>query len=199
MDRLHCDPDPSSASYSPYVGEIKKRIWAVLRELDLQNSFEYKLPTLLHNIESNIPAPVNINDDEFDTTSKVISTHHSPSQKTDTSYQALSSRSWALRLEISRRLFGTGLAKALPYDDVLRYIHTLTEALDSLPSWSEEDGTDGKDTVNSLLVSALLKLQLKECILAIHRPYLQGGMGRFSLSEIISYHTSRDILLKTGN
>lgn len=195
LDRMHCDPDPSSASYNPYVGEIKKRIWAVLRELDLQNSFEYELPTLLHNIESNIPAPENINDEELSPTSEVIPTHNSPSRKTDSSYQALSSCSWTLRLEISKRLFSTGFAKALPYDDVLRYTHTLTEALDSLPSWSEEDGTDGIDPVNSLLVSALLKFQLKECILAIHRPYLQGASSRFTLSEIISYHTSRDILL----
>lgn len=44
-------------------------------------------------------------------------------------------------------------------------------------------------------MSALLRFQLKECILAIHRPYLQDASSRFGLSEIISYHTSQDILL----
>ncbi|ROV90230.1 hypothetical protein VMCG_10247 [Cytospora schulzeri] len=186
LDRLHCDPEPISASYSPFVVEIKKRIWVVLRELELQNSFEYELPTLLHSIESTNPAPANIDDEEVVSTSKIVPTDRALYEKTDSSYQALSSRSWALRLEISKRLFGTGVSKALPYDDVLRCTHTLTQALDSLPSWNEGDSTGGTDPAKSLLVSAFLQFQLKECILAIHRPYLQGGHSRFSLSEITS-------------
>ncbi|KAI1102642.1 hypothetical protein F4804DRAFT_312308 [Jackrogersella minutella] len=50
MDGLHCDPFPTTNT--PYMRELKKRIWAVLQELDLQNAFENGLPTLLHHINS---------------------------------------------------------------------------------------------------------------------------------------------------
>ncbi|TVY86556.1 Transcription factor, partial [Lachnellula willkommii] len=68
-DGLHRDPSPTIDS--PYMREMKRRIWAVLRELDLQNAFEFGLPTLLHNIDSNVSAPSNI-DDEFNERSKEL-------------------------------------------------------------------------------------------------------------------------------
>lgn len=191
LDGLHLE-EPNSPAYSPYVKETKRRIWAVVRELDLQNSFEYELPTLLHNLECTIPAPVNIDDEELEnSTPKRQTSDH----MTETSYQALSSHSWGLRLEISKRLFSTGTVKALPYDEVLQYTHRFTQALDSLPLWCKKSSVGGSDAADSLLVSALLQFQLKECILAIHRPYLQGDDGHSSLSELICYHAARDILL----
>ncbi|KAH0361733.1 hypothetical protein KCU65_g8517, partial [Aureobasidium melanogenum] len=46
--------------------EMRRRIWHVIRELELQNSYEFGLPTLLHNIDCNLGAPANIADEEFD-------------------------------------------------------------------------------------------------------------------------------------
>ena len=120
IDGLHCDPSPTVDSL--YMREMKRRIWAILRELDLQNAFEYGLPNLLHNIDSNVAAPANLDDEDFDEASRVLPMSKPLSQYTCTSYQSHSSRSWTLRLEISRRLFSTGSSKALSYEDVLRYI-----------------------------------------------------------------------------
>lgn len=193
LDRLHCDPSPRFDS--PYMREMKRRIWAVLRELDLQNSLEYELPTLLHNIDSNVIAPTNLDDSDFDEVSKVFPASQPASQMTCMSYQSQSCRSWPLRLEISRHLFSSGIPKTLNYEDVLRYTHEITQALDSLPSWTAEDQGNGTDPKSPLLASAVLQFQLKEYVLALHRPYLQRKNNRSSLSEMICYHTSRDILL----
>ncbi|KAK0708323.1 hypothetical protein B0H67DRAFT_337005 [Lasiosphaeris hirsuta] len=194
MGMLHFDP-PSTDS--PYNREMKRRIWTVLRELELQNSFEYGLPTLLHNLEPSTAAPSNIDDDDFDQSSKSLPPPQPASQYTGASYQSLSARSWSLRLEISRRLFSTGVHKVLSIDHVLRYTHELTQLLDSLTSWTTEGTASSKSGKSvSLLASAFLQFQLKTCILAIHRPYLNRGNARFnSLSEVICYHTSRDVLL----
>lgn len=191
LDGLHLE-EPYSSSCSPYVKENKSRIWAVVRELDLQNSFEYELPTLLHNLECRIPAPANVDDEELENSTPKCKTSDN---MTDTSYQALSSRSWELRLEISKRLFSTGTTKALPYDEVLQYTHRLTQALDSLPLWCKKSSIDSSGAAESLLVSAFLQFQLKECILAIHRPYLQGDDSHSSLSGMICHHAAREVLL----
>jgi hypothetical protein len=187
LDGIHCD----SGVDTPYTREMKRRIWTVIRELDLQNSFEYQLPTLLHNIDSNVAPPANIDDEDFDETSNQVPAPKSSNQYTCAAYQSLSARSWLLRLEISRRQFSTGIPKALAYEDVLRYTHEITRSIDSLPSWN-----DGEESSKARsLASAFLRFQLQECILTIHRPYIRTGNSRFWLSETACYHASREILL----
>ncbi|KAI1417746.1 hypothetical protein F5Y13DRAFT_201303 [Hypoxylon sp. FL1857] len=193
IDGLHRDPSP--ATYTPYAMEMKRRIWTVLRELDLQNAFEYGLPTLLHNIDSDVAPPSNLDDDDFNQTSRELPVSKPTSNYTFSSYQVHSSRSWSLRLEISQRLFSNRLSKDLCYDDVLRYTHEITQAINDIPSWGAEDVISQNHHKLPTLVSAFLVFQLKTCILALHRPYLHIKDGKYWLSETVCYHTSRDILL----
>ncbi|CZR65084.1 related to transcription activator protein acu-15 [Phialocephala subalpina] len=180
---------------TPYMREMERRIWAVIQELDLQNSFEYGLPSFLYSIDSDVGAPANLNDEDFDEGSKALPTSRPPSQYTYTSYQSHSSRSWKLRIEISRQLFSTGVSRVLRYEDVLKYTHELTQAMDSLSRWDIDDAKSEGGAKRPALAYAYLHFQLKECILAIHRPYLQRDSGKFWLSENVCYQMSRDILL----
>jgi hypothetical protein len=83
---LHCEPPPTD---SPYMREMRKRIWFTIRELDLQNSFEYGLPTFLNGIESSFEAPANLVDEVFDALEapKVLPISKPVSLFTCTSYQ----------------------------------------------------------------------------------------------------------------
>ncbi|TVY15012.1 Transcription factor lepE [Lachnellula arida] len=192
-DGLHRDPSPTIDS--PYMREMKRRIWAVLRELDLQNAFEFGLPTLLHNVDSNISAPSNI-DDEFNERSKELPTSKPPTHYTSASYQFHSARTLPLRLEISQRLFSPGLSPALTYEDVLRYTHALTQEIHSLPRWNSDEGANDTNPPRlRTLTYAFLQFQLQQCILAIHRPYLQRDDSKYWLSENVTHQISRDILL----
>ncbi|KAI0121758.1 hypothetical protein BJ170DRAFT_587879 [Xylariales sp. AK1849] len=192
MDGLHCNPPLSTDG--PYVTEMKRRIWAVIRELDLQNALTYGLPTLLYSVDADVAPPANLEDGDFDETSKELPTPKPPTTYTSTSYQTHSSRSWALRLEVCRHLNARS-AKALCYDDVLRYTQDLTQAIDALPSWETEGAAEANSPRLSTLTTAFLQFQLQECIIALHRPYLRKSNRRFSLSETVCYHTSRDVLL----
>ena len=192
-DGLHVEPSPSTTS--PYIREMKRRIWATLRELDIQNCVEFGLPTLLHSIEPTISAPSNIDDEVFDETTQQLPNSVDVGRYTDTSYQYYSSLTWNVRLNISRRLYSPGCSKVLTYDEVLQYTHQLTQALQSVPEWNDiqEQGS----SQNIQLVSAFLKLQLIELILAMHRPYLQRQGEKFWLSENICYQMARDVILLT--
>ena len=175
---------------------MKRRIWAVVCELDLQNTFEFGLPTLLHSIEADVAPPANINDEDFNEVSKDIPISKPPDKFTDSSYQSYSSRSWTLRLEISRRLFSAGLPKSLDYSDALRYTHEVMQAIDSLPSWHIEEEMEIRSSPERQgFPYAFLRFQLKECILAIHRPYLHRNESGFWLSKVVCFHTSHDVLL----
>ena len=192
VDGLHCDP--SSTTNSPYMQEMKRRMWMVLRELHLQTTLEYGLPALLHNIDSTVAAPANIDDDEFDESTIKTPNSRPTSQYTQTSYQSLSARSWDLRLEISRHLYNPGLAQPLNYDDVLRYTQSIAQAIHALPTWDSKSGSSDHMSRHSILTNAFLKFQLMECTLAMHRPYLQRDDSRFWLSENVCHQTSRDML-----
>ncbi|PTB70290.1 hypothetical protein BBK36DRAFT_1173759 [Trichoderma citrinoviride] len=190
MDGLNRDP---SLADTFFIREMKRRLWYTVRELELQNSFECGLPTLLHTIESNVTAPLNLADEDFDDTTKLTPMSRPSSSYTESSYQFHSFRSWELRLELSRRQFGSGVFRALDYDDVLRYTHEITRALKDLPPWIN-GRTDGKSDGRVLLSYSMLEFQLKECLLAIHRPYVDRD-GKYPLSETICYQTAREILL----
>ncbi|PVH80563.1 hypothetical protein DL98DRAFT_459635 [Cadophora sp. DSE1049] len=190
-DGLHLEPSPSVNS--PYIREMKRRIWATLRELDLQNCVEFGLPTLLHSIEATTGAPSNIIDEAFDEVSEVPPTSADLRIYTDTSYQFHSALTWGIRLELSRRLFSPKCSKAPTYEEVLQLTHQLTQAFHSVPTLTTSPNSP--DNQHCQLASAFLKFQLIELILAMHRPYLQREGENFWLSENICYQMARDILL----
>lgn len=193
MDGLNRNP---SMADTFFIREMKKRMWYTVRELELQNSFECGLPTLLHSIESSVAAPINLVDEDFDDTTKQTPMSRSFGHYTASSYQFHSFRSWELRLGISRRLFGCGFFRALDYEEVLRYTHEITRAINDLPPWSSS-GADNKSDARRLLSYSMLEFQLKECLLAIHRPYIDRDGGKYPLSENICYQTSREILVSS--
>jgi hypothetical protein len=192
MDGLHCDPclDVDNS----YIREMKRRIWVTVRELDLQNSFEFGLPTLLHNIDSDVAASANLHDEDFDEDSIGLPISKPLSKYTCTSYQSHSSRSWKLRLEISRRLFSTGTSEILSYDDVMRYTYEIIQEIYCLPPWDSDVEQGNHIPKSAILTYAFLRFQLTECILALHRPYLHRDDKRFWLSENVCYDMSQNIL-----
>ncbi|KAF8853686.1 hypothetical protein BDZ45DRAFT_706897 [Acephala macrosclerotiorum] len=180
---------------SPYMREIKGRIWAVLRELDLQSSFEYGLPSQLYSIDSDVAAPANLNDEDFDEGSKLIPTSRLQNHYTYVSYQSHSSRSWELRLEISRQLFNTGVSKALGYDDVLKYTHELTQAMNSLSS-GDVDEVKGEDSAHRpVLAYTYLYFQLKECLFALINYISREVKACFGFQKTYSLTLLREDLL----
>lgn len=197
MDGLHRDP---SSAESPCKKEMKRRVWSTIRELDLQNSFEHGLPTLLHSLDSDVAAPANIEDENIREGSEAISA--SPSRQyryTRASYQNLSAYSWKLRRDISRSLYGSGGSKPLSNEDILRYTEEISQAIDALPARgveaTERNAADRPGLEIFLLAKTSLICQLKGCILALHRHRIRRGSDSFSsLSESLCHATSKDML-----
>lgn len=189
LDELPCS-DSVRRSENVFQVEMRRRVWHVIRELELQNSYEFGLPTLLHNIDCNLGAPANVEDEDLDEYCIRIPKSKPADHYTQNSYQIISARSWPLRLEISRRLSSPAIADPITYDDVLRYTHQLTREISELPAW-DTSSHQGLPTV----VNGFLKFQLMECVLAIHRPYLGKDGSKFWLSENVCHQMSREMLL----
>ncbi|KAB5585660.1 hypothetical protein GE09DRAFT_1234177 [Coniochaeta sp. 2T2.1] len=197
MDGLHRDPP---ATDSLYERETKRRIWSTLRELDLQNSFDHGLPTLLHILESDVAPPSTMDDDAFDGSSDAIRKDVAGDHRfTRTSYQHFSANSFQLRLDISRSLYGSG-TKPLGNEDLWRYTEQIYTAIDSFPAHTSRRSFLPEDLSTYALAKTMLICQLNDTILSLHRRRIQRNTPSYSsLSETLCYTTSLSTLTLCRN
>ncbi|KAF7945320.1 hypothetical protein EAE96_010095 [Botrytis aclada] len=62
---LHRDPRVGG-QITPFQGEMRRRLWAILRQIDLLSSFHIGLPSMVESIDSDVQLPRNLNDSDFD-------------------------------------------------------------------------------------------------------------------------------------
>ncbi|KAF5870883.1 putative c6 transcription protein [Botrytis fragariae] len=63
---LHRDPDRVGGQITPFQGEMRRRLWAILRQIDLLASFHIGLPSMVESVDSDVQLPRNLNDSDFD-------------------------------------------------------------------------------------------------------------------------------------
>lgn len=67
----HRDPDHLQ-NISIFEGEMRRRCWAVLRQLDLLNSYQMGLPSSTQSLSSDTALPRNLQDSDFDESSTAL-------------------------------------------------------------------------------------------------------------------------------
>ncbi|KAJ5895080.1 hypothetical protein N7495_006771 [Penicillium taxi] len=96
--------DPSHfPSLSFFECEMRRRIWAVVLELNVTLSIDVAMPPLLSSDDFDTSPPSNLDDEDFHPLSSTISSHPK-SSLTDSSLQILLLRSFAIRLQITRTI-----------------------------------------------------------------------------------------------
>ncbi|MCJ1404916.1 hypothetical protein MMC11_008142 [Xylographa trunciseda] len=81
----HTDPK-SSPSISPFDGEIRRRLWMCVVQMDLLLSFQLGLPTMIRTNEYNAEAPRYLHDEELYEDMEELPPSRSPSEPTRISY-----------------------------------------------------------------------------------------------------------------
>ncbi|OTA97228.1 hypothetical protein M434DRAFT_392180 [Hypoxylon sp. CO27-5] len=192
---LHQDPDHVVAKISPYIAEMRRRLWATMVEFDVQASFDQGLPTLLSSVHNDADAPKNIEDDSFDENSQDLPVSRPPNDYTSSSYQHLSRRSLALRIDLNKML--TGPPPDLEWEQVLQYSDMITHEIDQLPAWDLENEKNSEYSQKPILAHTLLHLQLRQYLIPLHQPYLKLRKfnSKYQTAELIYYTAARDIVL----
>ncbi|KAI1381119.1 hypothetical protein F4677DRAFT_402178 [Hypoxylon crocopeplum] len=192
---LHQDPDHVTAKISPYYAEMRRRLWSTMVEFDVQASFDQGLPTLISSVHNDSDAPKNIDDDSFDENSQVLPVSRPSNEYTASSYQHLSRRSLALRVELTKLL--TGPPVELEWEQVLQYSDMITHEIDQLPSWDMESEKYPGCSQKPILSHTLLHLQLRQYLIPLHQPYLKLRKynSKYQVAELIYYTAARDIVM----
>jgi hypothetical protein len=125
--RMGYHRDPSNyPGITPYQGEMRRRIWAFVRQMDTMFSFQLALPGMIRNTDCDTALPRNIFEDEFGPESKTLPPARPFSEPTPVSYmitKAQISFEFGTILEEINAVSG----KSVSYDEILKRDNRLRE------------------------------------------------------------------------
>lgn len=171
---LHRNPSLlSRGRISEFEKEMRRRVWLTIVELELQCSIDCGLPSSACSLYFDVQPPSNLPDETFAADTTQIPAGRPIEHFTSTSYLILSLQSMPLRLHLLQLL--NNPTTELQYSDVLHYDGQLNAMLNALPDWTDP---------RAEIPSTLLKLQLLQFLLILHRPYAAYATAnkRFSFS-----------------
>lgn len=122
---LHRDP-VHFPTVSAFDGEMRRRIWATVLELNIQLAIDAAMPPLLGLDDFDTHPPSNLDDDDFDQTTSSLPPAQEMECYTTSSLQTLLSRSFPTRLRITRTM--NQCASAQSYESALQLGKELTTA-----------------------------------------------------------------------
>jgi hypothetical protein len=158
---MHRDPSLlSTGKISAFEREMKKRLWVTIMELELQASIESGIQSSLAGLYWDTSAPTNLPDDAFSAETQELPASRPLDSFTSAAYLSVSRQSIPLRLHLMQLL--NDPSENLPYSEVLHYDAQVHELLSNLPKWDDPQG---------VLPSALLRLQLQQFLIMIHKPW----------------------------
>lgn len=115
---------------TPYQGEMRRRVWAYLRQADLLFSFQLGMPSMLRPGDSDTDLPRNLFDEDFGPDSAEIPESRPIEQPTPVSYMIAKSR---LLMAFARVVEHTSLVRNASYEVVLEIDAELRRARDLIP------------------------------------------------------------------
>ncbi|KAI1077962.1 hypothetical protein F5B20DRAFT_549956 [Whalleya microplaca] len=166
---LHRDPE-KLPKMTPFVAEMRRRLWNTILEIALQTSIDAGGPPLIYPDDYDTSAPANCDDDQL--TEDTISPIAKPSESfTDMSIPLALRASFPARLSIARFLNRT-LGKT-SYDDTIRLHNQLSATYKLLSNTLRAFGPSGRQP--NLFQRRFVDFFVRRYFMALHLPYI--GLG----------------------
>ncbi|KAF4457204.1 hypothetical protein F53441_768 [Fusarium austroafricanum] len=126
----HRDPD-SYPRISPFHGEMRRRVWGVIQQLDILTSCQLGLPSLIQESQCDTRLPRNINDEDFSPESTQLPPPRPETQGTGILYTRVKVR----MMSIFRTIFNqVSLGKTENYEDIMALDKKLHQVHQAMPS-----------------------------------------------------------------
>jgi len=193
---MHCDPAILDSNMSFFDQEMRRRIWSVILELELQASIDRGMPVTLQPNSYSCPPPTNIDDYDFRHSAIGTPEVHVKEYTTQTSASFLIScrSSFDARSQVVSVL--NDLSRGASYNDILALDRQINNELENLPDYTEVGksiwlGLDGM----AGLGNAIQQLQLLQLLVLMHTPYAVQTHedSRFKYSQIACFEAAERI------
>lgn len=165
----HRDAVHFPKSITPFAGEMRRRVWSMVVQLDFSISTQLGLPRLIS--QANTTGPRNLYDSDFDESTAELPPSRPQTEVTPILYTLAKLRILSVGIQISDLI---SEPRDYPYSEVLRLDQQINEAMNSLPSGMKWEGLSASLTATPLVL--IQKIWLGMCIqrlkVVLHKKFL---------------------------
>jgi hypothetical protein len=184
-----------SPRISPFQAEMRRRVWAVIFELDAITSAQFGLPRMILQSQCDTADPLNLLDEDFDENIVHLPPPRPETEHTTTQFLVTKNR----LLSVFAAILDLASSPRPPsYREVMRLDRVLHDTYQTIPSGLRERPiaksiTDGPDMIARRILLALT-FQRSRCIL--HRKYLIHARTEsgYAYSRTSCIEAAREIL-----
>ncbi|KAF2459734.1 fungal-specific transcription factor domain-containing protein [Lineolata rhizophorae] len=190
----HRDPGPY-ASVAPFQGEMRRRVWSVVRQCDLLFSSQSGLPPMIRAKDTNTEFPRNIYDDELWDGIQSLPESRPLTEMTPVSYMNAKSQLVYLYGEVIEE---TQSVTCPSYESIMKLDQRLREAQAMLPPHFKmrpiEDSI--RDSSSLIMQRFILNMLVLKSLCVLHRKYLSLARKnpRFAYSRRTCIDTCMEML-----
>lgn len=158
-------------SVTPYQGEMRRRMWALVRMTDVMFSHHVALPIMINDHAVDTDLPGNYLDSDFGPDTKVMPPPRPQSEATPLSYLIAKSKLCNEFGIIGQAT--TRVRNQVSYDEILRYDARLREIRDELPQHLKMKPIEGcQDPMNIIMNRHGVDILYNKIMCLLHRKYM---------------------------
>ncbi|KAF7590481.1 hypothetical protein BBP40_002826 [Aspergillus hancockii] len=180
---------------SIYEGEMRRRVWAIIRQLDILISFQVGLPRTIQDWQHDVELPRNLSDEDYNEDTKYLPPSRPESELTTASYTRAKSRIMSVFGKISDLAYSR---EPVTYDETLEIDRRLEEAYSLVPLNFRVRPVDQSiaDPSELILRRYTLELLYQKSRCVLHRRYLGEVRTnlRYAYSRWACMSASKEIL-----
>ncbi|KAI9743501.1 MAG: hypothetical protein M1818_002814 [Claussenomyces sp. TS43310] len=184
------------AALSPFQGEMRRRVWAFLRQCDVMFSFQIALPNLVRAGDCDTSLPRNIFEDEFSKATKELPPARPFTEPTPVSYMLANSKLGLVFGEIVTEV--NALRSQATYDAVMKIDEKLRDVKRTMPHHLQLRPLEesAHDPATLLMQRFNLDILYQKSMCVLHRKYLVRARTnqRYAHSRRACVEASMEIL-----
>ncbi|RWA12412.1 hypothetical protein EKO27_g2691 [Xylaria grammica] len=181
---------------SPFDGEMRRRIWAMIVQLDFSISMQLGLPRLVKESQTNTAEPRNLYDSDFDEHTAELPASRPETEVTPTLYVLAKLRLITVGVKVADMATEPRLHS---YADILELDHQINEARNALPSSLKWDGLSSTLNIPSQVIiqKIWLEVTIQQLKIVLHRKFLDPSRlhEQYELQRLVDEETQTDGLL----
>ena len=170
---LHRDPSHYK-DVSVFEGEVRRRLWATILEMDLQTSLVFGMPTAIRDRDWDTAPPGNLDDSEISEHMTWFPVSNSLESYTNALFQVILARSLPQRMRTATFINSLNINE----NDGERHAHgkAIEKLLGDMPAVAKADiyqqsNDEDRPSASGMLGRVLLDIDIRRLLLYLYRPF----------------------------
>ncbi|KAL8726519.1 MAG: hypothetical protein Q9166_006651 [cf. Caloplaca sp. 2 TL-2023] len=192
---LHRSPSSLGDRASTYEKEMRRRLWSTISELELAESMERGVPSLVANLYSDIEPPANFRDEDFGEMTTNDPLTQQDETLTTSSFSRYAHKFRPLQHTINNLTNDPEKHKALSSSELNKHHDQIFNRFFDLQSWPTSQSSLSYSDAN-FIAGIYLRVQLHKLLIMLHLPFAIGGTqsATTSHSRLVCSNSSKSVI-----